>query len=64
MVGSLLCASALILVGPSSLLQVAHENKRGHTALSWATVKDRTRQMEALIRRGAEVNYQGRDHAI
>ena len=31
------------------------ENRLGHTALSWAAIKDRLAQMDALVQRGATV---------
>lgn len=34
----------------------------GHTALSWAALKDRQSQMEALIKRGADVNFVSNKH--
>lgn len=36
--------------------KVDYENSFGHSALSWAAVKERLVQMEALIKRGADVN--------
>mmetsp|Transcript_4710 Transcript_4710/g.10162 ORF Transcript_4710/g.10162 Transcript_4710/m.10162 type:complete len:1225 (+) Transcript_4710:321-3995(+) len=56
--GDEVLAVEMLLDRPTKRPKIAHENKNGHTALSWATIKDRTRQMEALIIRGAEVNYQ------
>ena len=42
--------------------RIEHENRVGHTALSWATVKDRQPQMEAIVKRGADVNFQNAAH--
>ena len=42
--------------------RIEHENKHGHVALSWATIKDRQPQMEALVKRGADVNYRSKKH--
>ena len=42
--------------------RIEHENKHGHVALSWATIKDRQPQMEALVKRGADVNYRNKKH--
>ncbi len=36
--------------------------RHGHTALSWAAFKDRAPQVEALIRRGAEVDRRSAKH--
>jgi ankyrin repeat protein len=55
-------AVELLLDRPTKRPQVDKENRLGHTALSWAGLKDRQAQMECLVKRGANVNFISTKH--